>query len=80
MTDIARAVMLIEYDDGARTAYEWTSVASAIMTHTGLPGFALMTIKGHLHAIRQPGPVEATFIEAIATLEPPREEPHETGE
>lgn len=75
MTDIQRAVMLIEYDDGSRTAYEISEISDWTLTHGGLPGPAQMRIAARFNAIRQPGEMARAFIDAIETLSSPREEP-----
>lgn len=77
MTDIARAVMLIEYDDGTRRAWSFTDVTEATVSHQGLPGVAVARMVGVADAIWDT--TTRQFIEAIATLEP-REEHHEPGE
>lgn len=83
MTDTKHAVLMIEYDDGSRSAFEFIHLDTATLNHAGLPGKATMFLSGICNAIRQfpISPVEQSFIEAIATLEPPREEPHrESGQ
>lgn len=77
MTDIVKAVVMIEYDDGARAGWMFTNVQSAAATHQGLPGPARFSMVGHAEAIREPAPIERRFTEAIDTLAPPRQEPPE---
>jgi hypothetical protein len=81
MTDIQRAVMLIEYDDGSRAAYDITDIKDWRLTHSGLPGVGQMRVSARFNAIRQPREMARAFIDAIETLATPREEPeHEPGQ
>lgn len=53
MTDWKRAVLLIEYDDDSRTAFEFTELTDAVMTHSGLPGPAQFRMNGRVQALRE---------------------------
>lgn len=51
MTDTKRAILLFEYDDGTRRAFEFTELKDAFLHHTGLPGQANMHVSGMCDAI-----------------------------
>jgi hypothetical protein len=70
MTDWKRAIVLIEYDDGARNAFEFLDLESADLNHRGLPGPATFRMAGRVRALRQPAPIEQAFIDAIDALAP----------
>lgn len=83
MTDTKRAILLIEYDDGSRTAYEFSTVERATLNHAGLPGYAALHLTGQCDAYRQfatdepQRDVAGEFINGINSLMPPRGETHE---
>lgn len=55
MTDTKRAILLFEYDDGTRRAFEFTQLSHAKLDHAGLPGHAVMSVGGHCRAVTQFG-------------------------
>ena len=69
MTDTKRAILLFEYDDGTRRAFEFTQVSDATLNHGGLPGPARMTVSGPCQAVNQfplaDGDIRATIVDAI---------------
>lgn len=54
MTDIKRAMVLIEYDDGAQAAWVFDRVSEATASHFGLPGTCTFRIVGNADALRSP--------------------------
>lgn len=82
MTDWKRAVLVVEYDDGALNAYEFTDLDTSKLTHRGLPGPAEFYMSGKVRAIRMGAEtaVEREFIDAIDMLEPPRGDDDERGQ
>lgn len=51
MTVAKRAILLFEYDDGTRRAFEFTRISDATLNHGGLPGPARMGVTGQCEAI-----------------------------